>query len=172
MVSLERLGRHKPEAGGFCLDLGLIIRGASSGFLQPVRLAGRRRRRAGNFPAGCEAGIKKRCCDQQAGCDPAGVRCAAWGSQRGVFRGPAYGGTGQTDRARAQESIGTRRGASCCNASTRCQENPELRSRIRWISRHRAAVVALRAPSRIRTHLQRGGRGIGIMSPIPPIGIP
>jgi hypothetical protein len=29
MVSLE-LGRHKPEAGGFCLFLKLIIRGVSS----------------------------------------------------------------------------------------------------------------------------------------------
>src|ERR1035441_9540860 len=25
------LGRHKPEAGGFCLDLKLLIRGVSSG---------------------------------------------------------------------------------------------------------------------------------------------
>jgi hypothetical protein len=35
MVSLElvagALGRHKPVAGGFCLDLSLIIRGVSSG---------------------------------------------------------------------------------------------------------------------------------------------
>ena len=31
IVSLELLGRHKPEAGGFCLYLSLIIRGVSSG---------------------------------------------------------------------------------------------------------------------------------------------
>jgi hypothetical protein len=58
MVSLEPvsvLGRHKPEAGGFCLDLGLIIRGVSRGCSGKIR-QGTGNRVAPGFGGGREDG--------------------------------------------------------------------------------------------------------------------